>query len=109
MPATAPPDNFELLDVSKITWSMYTKKLESFTDEDIVIHFNANMDAMKNMHNMLESAELIANHASVPIYRANIGGVGSGFTGGIAVNFYKMAQDAAQMCVDVLINGKDIE
>lgn len=102
------PDlTFEILDVTSMPWKKVGEKMESYDDSDIIIHISCFRDSEGVELTIPESAALVTDHAGVPVFRCNAGGVGNGIIGGRFMDFRHSGVKAAQILLTAL-DGKDL-
>jgi diguanylate cyclase (GGDEF)-like protein len=101
-----PEYHFSGINSSEYSYEAFTRKLESITDDSIVIDLDNYTDADGNHIAVEDSVRTIALHTHVPVYRASFGGIGDGFAGGKLFSYETAGKNAASLTIAIL-NGTD--
>ncbi len=95
------------INSSEYTRAEFGKLLDQISKDSILIYMSNFEDAEGNSYTISDSAQYIAAHAKVPVYRSSVGGIGEGVLGGKIVSYEQSGFEAGSMIVDIL-NGKEI-
>jgi len=102
------PDlNFEYLNSSEHSYAEIGQLLGQYPSNTILLYLCMNEDITGVYWNLNDKFKLIADNASVPVYRTTVGGVGQGILGGRFVSYVDIGKYSASLVVKIL-NGTDI-
>ncbi len=99
---------FEDINASEYTFEELKGVYENIEDDTILIYLSMYTDKTGANLTINEAVDLLREHTHVPIYRAEIGGVGDGILGGKMVSYVEAGKVAANMALEV-IQGTPIE
>lgn len=102
---TFPDMTFSIINFSDYSLEAFKLWLQNIKQSQIPIYMTMMIDADENVYTMNEAIELLAQYASVPVYRPTIGGVGKGLLGGYMKSYEKQGRIAAEAAVSI-INGE---
>lgn len=94
--------SFEEINASKYTVDEMKDLLKGISNDTILLYLNMYQDKTETNLTINEAVELIREHTSVPVYRANVGGVGEGLIGGKMVSYFEQGRIAATLALQVL-------
>lgn len=99
---------FDDINVSEYTFQESESVFEGIGEDTILLYLSMYTDKTGQSITIKEATKLLREHTNVPIYRAEVGGVGDGILGGKMVSYKESGEIAANMILDVL-NGTMIE
>ena len=99
---------FEHINASEYTFKELESVLEAIGDDTILLYLSMFVDKTGTSITINEAVEILRDHTNVPVYRASIGGVGSGLLGGKMVSYLDSGEAAANMVMNIL-NGAVVE
>lgn len=102
-----PHIKFEDINTSNYTFDELNGVLERISDDTILLYMSMYTDKTGKNLTIPEAVEILKEHTKVPIYRAEVGGVGQGVFGGKMVSYYDSGKIAADMVIQVF-NGTPI-
>ena len=104
------PD-YEISDIntSELTKEEFIDIISHMDENAIVIGGACIMDKAGEFMSQDEITSIIDEYANVPVFTIYIYGIGDGYTAGDAMHMRGCGQRAAEMIVDVLNNGVDID
>lgn len=107
--AEAFPDlDFSILNASDLTYEEIWSRLENLSPDTILLYLCLNEDSSKVFMDFDTATENIATYASVPVYRATVGGIGKGIFGGHLISYEEMGRYSANLVLSIL-DGNDID
>jgi diguanylate cyclase (GGDEF)-like protein len=102
-----PEYNFREIDVSRLTEEQIKEELQSLDTNSLLFYLILSENSDGYMYTSKEAASLIAENASVPVFRMAQPGIDSGLLGGKVVSYEEMGEIAGNI-VNEIIDGKDI-
>lgn len=93
---------FDEINASSHTLDEIKQILEEIDNDTILLYLNMYQDKSGANVTIDEAVALIREHTSVPVYRANVGGVGNGLIGGKMVSYFDQGRIAASLALQVL-------
>lgn len=103
-----PELDFSILNASDLTYEEIWNRLENISPDTILLYLCLNEDSSKVFIDFNTATEKIAEHASVPVYRATVGGIGMGIFGGHLISYEEMGRYSAELVLSIL-DGNDID
>lgn len=103
-----PDKDFFTINTEEKTLDEIKQALKEIDKNTILIFMSFLSDKNANRYSLDESVEIITSFVSVPVYRATVGGIGSGIFGGRIYDFKKAGNEAAQILCDVLLGKRVI-
>jgi PAS domain-containing protein len=103
-----PELDFSILNASDLTYEEIWSRLEKISPDTILLYLCLNEDSSKVFIDFDTATEKIAEHASVPVYRATVGGIGMGIFGGHLISYEEMGRYSAELVLSIL-EGNDID
>lgn len=107
--------NFPQLKFSDINGAEMTEEglkstLATLDESTILVFLSLVNDAQGNTYSLLEATELVAEHASIPIFKCDYLGIGSGVFGGYVSSFEEMGRAAGNQVLQIMngIHPRDI-
>ncbi len=106
-------NNFKDYECSIINSSLYTieeykNEIAKINNDTIIIYLTMFEDKLMNTYSIEDSVKILVEYSNVPIYRASIGGIGTGLIGGKQVDYKQLGIDAANITLQI-INGTPIK
>lgn len=104
------PD-YEISDIntSKMTEDEFVNLISHMDENAIVIAGSCVGDKSGNYMSLDERATIIGEHANVPVFSIYMHGIGEGYTAGDAMYMRGCGQHAAEIVINVLNNGVNID
>ncbi|WP_083258520.1 ABC transporter substrate binding protein [Cellulosilyticum sp. I15G10I2] len=99
---------FEDLNVSNYTFKEFEMILQEIEEDTILLYLSMFQDKTEKAISIDEAVEILKSNTKVPVYRASIGGVGTGLLGGKMISYFEQGKSAAQIIIDVF-DGVPIE
>jgi signal transduction histidine kinase/ABC-type uncharacterized transport system substrate-binding protein/PAS domain-containing protein len=102
-----PELTFKTINTSLSTSEEIKTKVQALTKKTILLFMIFSSDADGVTYPYFDGIELVADAASIPVFKADEIGIGQGIFGGCVVSFKKMGQEAGQMLMS-FIRGEKI-
>lgn len=99
---------FEDINVSEYAFEELSGIFESITEDSILLYFSMYTDKTGANLTIPEAVAILREYTNVPIYRAEVGGVGLGVLGGKMISYSEAGRITANMILEVF-QGKSIE
>lgn len=99
---------YDDINVSNYTFEELEDVLENVKDDTILLYLSMYVDRTGEYIDIKDAVKILREHTHVPIYRAEVGGVGNGILGGKMVSYLESGRMAANMVLEYL-NGEPIE
>lgn len=103
-----PELQFDDINAAEYTFDEVGDLVETIGNDTILLYLSMYTDKNGENLTITDASKLLSRHAKVPIYRAEVGGVGIGVFGGKMVNYKESGKIAAQMVLDCF-HGTPIE
>lgn len=99
---------FGHINVSDYTFDEVAKQVSKLGDDTILLYMSMYTDNTGTNLTIPEAAAILSKAAKIPIFRAEVGGIGDGILGGKMVSYYDSGVKAAELLKKVYL-GTPIE
>lgn len=96
------------INASDYTFEELEGILENIENDTILLYLSMYVDRTGAYIDIKDAVKMLKEHTHIPVYRAEVGGVGAGILGGKMVSYSESGRIAAKMVMEYL-NGKPIE
>ena len=101
-----PELEFNQINVSVLSREEFKERVSQLGEESILLFITCTMDKDRNSYTSMQSAKLLRENASIPVFTTLPIGLGDGILGGEIVSHEKMGYEAGQMAMRIL-KGED--
>ena len=98
--------DFEVLDLSKMTWDDFAGQLRALDPKDAILLLSAYRDGSGDTKDFNEGVALITGNAPCPAFHLWSHGIGDGLAGGKVISFTEQGRLAGELALRI-IRGED--
>ena len=103
-----PELSFTTLNTPDYSFAELGAELEQLGDDTILLFLDMNPDKQGAYMDFEKAAAFLYQHTQIPVYRASVGGVGTGLMGGKMVDYQALGKTAAELVVKIF-SGTPVE
>ena len=100
--------SFTTLNTPDYSFAELGAELEQLGDDTILLFLDMNPDKQGAYMDFEKAAAFLYQHTQIPVYRASVGGVGTGLMGGKMVDYQALGKTAAELVVKIF-SGTPVE
>ena len=97
-----PELSFSDMNTTEMTEAEIKQELSSMDESTILVFLSLMNDADGNTYSLLEATDFVAGNASIPVFKADMLGIGEGIFGGYVSSYEEMGKAAAGQALQIL-------